>query len=175
MSNFAWFSYFLPNILSPIVERLTSLGNNKSTLSFIFFQEVLYRSKISLQYLCEKINSLKTLRSTKLRKYFSLQESCRCTLVHEIFFVRCSYARLNFHRSFTPISDGSLGFMFFSKPVSCISVTFRFLVIFVMYIWVKVFKNGPIKICGWQPLKKLKWYGLLRSIDMVCLTHIPFK
>ena len=28
------------------------------------------------------------------------------------------------------------------------------------HIWVKVFKNGPRKICGWQPLKNLKWYGL---------------
>ena len=26
--------------------------------------------------------------------------------------------------------------------------------------WVKVFKNGPSKICGWQPLRNLKWYGL---------------
>ena len=29
------------------------------------------------------------------------------------------------------------------------------------HIWDKVFKNGPSEICGWQPLKKLKWYGLL--------------
>ena len=28
-------------------------------------------------------------------------------------------------------------------------------------IWDKVFKNGPIKICGRQPLKNLKEYGLL--------------
>ena len=27
----------------------------------------------------------------------------------------------------------------------------------------KVFKNGPSKICGKQPLKNLKWYGLLRQ------------
>ena len=26
------------------------------------------------------------------------------------------------------------------------------------YIWVKVFKNGPSRICGRQPLKYLKWY-----------------
>ena len=25
-----------------------------------------------------------------------------------------------------------------------------------MYIWVKVFKNGPSKICGRQPVKNLK-------------------
>ena len=29
--------------------------------------------------------------------------------------------------------------------------------------WVKVFKNGPSKICGRQLLKDLKWYGLLRQ------------
>ena len=28
-------------------------------------------------------------------------------------------------------------------------------------MWVKVFKNGPSKICGRQSLKKLKGYGLL--------------
>ena len=35
--------------------------------------------------------------------------------------------------------------------VSCVKVSF---------IWVKVFKNGPNKICGRQPLKSLKGYGL---------------
>ena len=29
------------------------------------------------------------------------------------------------------------------------------------YIWVKVFKNGPSKICGRQHLKNLKRYGQL--------------
>ena len=29
--------------------------------------------------------------------------------------------------------------------------------------WVKVSKNGSSKICGWQSLKILKWYGLLRE------------
>ena len=29
-------------------------------------------------------------------------------------------------------------------------------------IWVKVFKNGPSKICGRQPLKNLKGYGVLK-------------
>ena len=28
-------------------------------------------------------------------------------------------------------------------------------------IWDKVFKNGPGKICGRQPLKNLEGYGLL--------------
>ena len=33
-------------------------------------------------------------------------------------------------------------------------------------ILVKVFKNGPSKICGRQPLKKLKRYGLLKGTVM---------
>ena len=28
--------------------------------------------------------------------------------------------------------------------------------------WDKVFKSGPSKICGRQPLKNLKGYGLLK-------------
>ena len=38
------------------------------------------------------------------------------------------------------------------------------------YTWGKVFKNGPSKICGRQPLKKLKWYDLLRQNH--CRTRI---
>ena len=30
-------------------------------------------------------------------------------------------------------------------------------------IWDKVFKNGPSKICGTQPLKNLNWYGLPKA------------
>ena len=30
-------------------------------------------------------------------------------------------------------------------------------------IWGKVFKNGPSEICGRQPLKKLKLYGLFKQ------------
>ena len=30
-------------------------------------------------------------------------------------------------------------------------------------IWDKVLKNGPNKICGRQPLKNMKWYGLLKQ------------
>ena len=29
--------------------------------------------------------------------------------------------------------------------------------------WVKVFKNGPSKICERQPLKQFKWYGLRKQ------------
>ena len=28
----------------------------------------------------------------------------------------------------------------------------------------KVFKNGPGKICGRQPSKNLKWYGLPKNV-----------
>ena len=28
----------------------------------------------------------------------------------------------------------------------------------VYFVWVKVFKNEPSKICGRQPLKNMKWY-----------------
>ena len=30
-------------------------------------------------------------------------------------------------------------------------------------IWDKVFKNRPSEICGREPLKDLKWYGLLKQ------------
>ena len=37
------------------------------------------------------------------------------------------------------------------------------LLILEVVIWSKVFKNGSSKICGRQPLKNLKWCGLLRQ------------
>ena len=30
--------------------------------------------------------------------------------------------------------------------------------------WDKVFRNGPSEICGRQPLKNLKWYGLIKQM-----------
>ena len=33
----------------------------------------------------------------------------------------------------------------------------------ISFIWDKVFKNGPSKICGRQPFKHLKGYGLLKQ------------
>ena len=36
-----------------------------------------------------------------------------------------------------------------------------FITIFSEHIWDKLFKNGPSKICGRQPLKNLKGYGVL--------------
>ena len=38
--------------------------------------------------------------------------------------------------------------------------------------WERVFMNGPSKICGRQPLKKLKWYGLLKQFFKSCLPQI---
>ena len=36
----------------------------------------------------------------------------------------------------------------------------------------QVFKNGPSKICGRQPLKNLKGYGLLNTVFKDCLPQI---
>ena len=36
----------------------------------------------------------------------------------------------------------------------------------------KIFKNGPSKICGKQPLKNLKGYGVLNScLPQILLVH----
>ena len=35
----------------------------------------------------------------------------------------------------------------------------------IRYIFDKVFKNGLSKICRRQPLKNLKWYGLLKGFQ----------
>ena len=44
------------------------------------------------------------------------------------------------------------------------------------HIWDKVFKNGPSKICGRQPLKNLKGYGLFKNnfylVHLNTLSHI---
>ena len=37
------------------------------------------------------------------------------------------------------------------------------------YIWDKVFKNGSSKVCGGQPLEKLRGYGLPKA------DHTPLK
>ena len=34
-------------------------------------------------------------------------------------------------------------------------------------IWVKVFKSGPSKISGRQPIRNLKWYDLLRQTNFL--------
>ena len=34
----------------------------------------------------------------------------------------------------------------------------------ICFIWDKVFKSGPSKVCGRQSLKNLKEYGLLKYI-----------
>ena len=58
-----------------------------------------------------------------------------------------------------------------SYKLQLVSVTTNFVTIFWdiyitwnwLDIWVKVFKNGTSKICGRQPLKNMKWYGVLRQ------------
>ena len=42
---------------------------------------------------------------------------------------------------------------------------------------IKVFKNGLSKICGIQPLKNLKWYGLLSHFKFFkgCLKYSNFR
>ena len=46
--------------------------------------------------------------------------------------------------------------------------------LFLNTIWVKVFKNGPNKICGRQPLKNLKWHGLLFKSKKLITLKITF-
>ena len=36
----------------------------------------------------------------------------------------------------------------------------------------KVFKNGPGKIGGWQALKNLKWYGLLKNRSYISINFL---
>ena len=43
----------------------------------------------------------------------------------------------------------------------------RYLCAFCQYHMDIVFKNGPNKFCGRQPLKNLKWYGLLEADNKV--------
>ena len=47
---------------------------------------------------------------------------------------------------------------------------------FKSFLWVKAFENRPSKICGRQPLKNLKWFGLNPSHvtgQSTCLLKIP--
>ena len=44
----------------------------------------------------------------------------------------------------------------------------------IQYIWIIVFKNEPSKICGRQPLKNLKWYGLLGRISPLSVLKLLF-
>ena len=50
----------------------------------------------------------------------------------------------------------------FSKVAGCLPVDLKQYCT-VRIIWDKVLKNGPRKICRRQPLKNLKWYGLLKQ------------
>ena len=45
---------------------------------------------------------------------------------------------------------------------------------FLLCIWYKVFKSGPSKICGRQPLKNLKGYGLLKQYMRLLLSSFQY-
>ena len=55
--------------------------------------------------------------------------------------------------------------VFFSSKSNC-KISLKIYMQIINGKWVKVFKNGPSKICGRQPLKNLKLYGLPK--------HFPF-
>ena len=44
-----------------------------------------------------------------------------------------------------------------------------------MEIWDKVFKSGPSKICGRQPLKNVKGYGLLNGFLRYLISIIKLQ
>ena len=46
-------------------------------------------------------------------------------------------------------------------------ITLKANTIIFTYLWHKVFSNGPSQICGRQPLKNLKGYGLLEHIIFI--------
>ena len=50
-----------------------------------------------------------------------------------------------------------------SDVISNKTVKMSEVVLTMIIKWVKIFKNGPSKICGRQSLKNLKRYGLLRQ------------
>ena len=67
------------------------------------------------------------------------------------------------------ISNRSSSLNFIKK---CWFVSYNLFYVFIFNvtnIWIKVFKNGPSKICGRQPLKNFKWYGLLSCIPQILL------
>ena len=41
-------------------------------------------------------------------------------------------------------------------------------------MWDKVFKNGPSKTCGRQPLENLKGYGLLKQTTSILEYFVPY-
>ena len=56
--------------------------------------------------------------------------------------------------------------------LKCWFVSYNLFYVFIFNvtnIWIKVFKNAPSKICGRQPLKNFKWYGLLSCIPQILL------
>ena len=53
--------------------------------------------------------------------------------------------------------------------------TFTLTTPFPNEIWDKVFKSKPNKICGRQPLKNLKGYGLLKQTISIFLKAVLHK
>ena len=60
----------------------------------------------------------------------------------------------------------SLQACFFSQDDVYLFMQGRLFSTFRHNIWDKVFKNGPSKICGRQPLKNLKGHGLYKQIAL---------
>ena len=45
----------------------------------------------------------------------------------------------------------------------------------LIFVWGKAFENGPIKICGRQPLKNLMEYGLLSRQNIEKWTKLNLR
>ena len=71
-------------------------------------------------------------------------------------------------RVFTPlynISDTNIKKIISTDPFEVILRLQIILSIYNIYnIWIKLFKNGPSKICVRKPLKNLQWNGLLKAV-----------
>ena len=59
------------------------------------------------------------------------------------------------------VEHGGCSIWYNEMQVSCL--VSLFFLLFLKHRWDKVVKNGSSKICGRQPLKNLKRYGLLRQ------------
>ena len=67
---------------------------------------------------------------------------------------------LIFWKKFNGLIEACIGFIsFLFHGFTVSSCCFK-----ICFIWDKVFKSGPSKVCGRQSLKNLKEYGLLKYI-----------
>ena len=106
----------------------------------------------SLKLVAARISTLKAIDLYRRKILFS------CSLANRL------RDRLNFCFFMYIISNRNIGWYFYY-----FHATFSYFG-FLCNIWDKVFKNGPCKICGRQPLKKLKGHGLLKQKG--CLPQI---